>query len=197
MIVALTGMDGNRDVSDLAEELALLRVAAGNRVLLVCPDPGAYDPQLYDDLVVDASRFADSRASSTSARDKADAALARAGVIVALLRREELDRSNHAALLERLREAQRANPGVRVLVTVAHGSVPLSAHQTGCVLVFVAQLPGARLADMLILDEKGAYHSHHSELEPAMYKTANVLCAPEVRHLYREVFNAWETRRAD
>ena len=184
MIVALTGMDGNRDVSDLAEELALLRVAAGNRVLLVCPDPGAYDPQLYDDLVVDASRRVDRGASS------ADAALARAGVIVALLRREELERPNHEPLLDRLREAQRANPGARILVTVAHGSVPLSAHQTGCVLVFVAQLPGARLADMLILDEQGAYHSHHSELEPEMYKTANVLCAPEVRHLYREVFHA-------
>jgi hypothetical protein len=180
MIVALTGMDGNRDVSDLAEELALLRVAAGNRVLLVCPDPGAYDPQLYDDLVIDASPLAKSA--------KADAALARAGVIVALLRREELERPNHAALLERLRDARRANPGARVLVTVAHGSVPLSAHQTGCLLVFVAQLPGARLADMLILDEQGAYHTHHSELEPAMYKCANVLCAPEVRHLYGEVF---------
>ena len=178
MIVALTGMDGNQDVSDLAEELALLRVAAGNRVLLVCPDPGAYDPQLYDDLVIDASHLS------------GNAALASAGVIVALLRREELERPNHAALLERLRDAQRANPGARVLVTVAHGSVPLSAHQTGCLLVFVAQLPGARLADMLILDEQGAYHSHHSELEPAMYKCANVLCAPEVRHLYREVFRS-------
>ena len=181
MIVALTGNtehDGNHAVSDLAEELALLRVAAGNRVLLVCPDPGAYDPQLYDDLVIDASHLS------------GNAALARAGVIVALLRREELERPNHAALLERLRDAQRANPGARVLVTVAHGSVPLSAHQTGCLLVFVAQLPGARLADMLILDEQGAYHSHHSELEPAMYKCANVLCAPEVRHLYREVFRA-------
>lgn len=184
MIVALIGIDGNRDVSALAEELALLRVAAGNRVLLVCPDPGAYDPQLYDDLVVDASRRGDCGSSSD------DSALARAGVIVALLRREELEGANHAALLERLRDAQRANPGARVLVTVAHGSEPLSAHQTGCVLVFVAQLPGARLADMLILDEQGAYHSHHSELEPAMYKTANVLCAPEVRHLYREVFHA-------
>ena len=189
MIVALIGMDGNRDVSALAEELALLRVAAGNRVLLVCPDPGAYDPQLYDDLVVDASQFADSGASQTSGSAKADAALARAGVIVALLRRQELERPNHAPLLERLLEAQRANPGARVLVTVAHGSEPLSAHQTGCVLVFVAQLPGARLADMLILDEHGAYHSYHSELEPAMYKAANVLCAPEVRHLYGQVFS--------
>jgi len=189
MIVALTGMDGNRDVSDLAEELALLRVAAGNRVLLVCPDPGAYDPRLYDDLVVDASRITDAGTSPTPARAKADAALARASVIVALLRREELERPDHAPLLERLRAAQLANPGARILVTVAHGSVPLSAHQTGCVLVFVAHLPGARLADMLILDEQGAYHSHHSELEPQRYKSANVLCAPEVRHLYREVFN--------
>jgi len=192
MIVALTGMDGNRDVSDLAEELALLRVAAGNRVLLVCPDPGAYDPRLYDDLVVDASPIADAGISPVPApaRVKADAALARASVIVALLRREELELSDHAPLLERLRAAQSANPGARILVTVAHGSVPLSAHQTGCVLVFVAHLPGARLADMLILDGQGGYHSHHSELEPEMYKCPNVLCAPEVRHLYREVFNS-------
>ena len=189
MIVALTGMDGNGAVSDLAEELALLRVAAGNRVLLVCPDPGAYEPRLYDDLVIDASRScrADNAADS-AANLKADSALTRAAVIVALIRREELEREHHAALLKRLHDAQRANPGARVLVTVAHGSVPLSAHQTGCLLVFVAQLPGARLADMLVLDDHGAYHSRHSKLEPEAYKTANVLCAPEVRHLYREVF---------
>ena len=65
--------------TSLAEELALLRVAAGNRVLLVCPDPGAYDPRLYDDLVVDASRRADCGELSPSARAKADAALAREG----------------------------------------------------------------------------------------------------------------------
>jgi hypothetical protein len=176
MIVALTGMEDNPGVSDLAEDLAMLRVAAGSKVLLVSPNPGAYDPQLYDDLVIDAS-------------DRGtDAALARAAVIVALVRPEELEQRNHAALLERVRRAQDTNPRARVLVTVAHGSQALSAHQTGCLLVFVAQLPGARLADTLVLDDHGAYHSHHSELELDSRKTAYVLCAPEVRHLYSEVF---------
>ncbi|MDR7050345.1 hypothetical protein J2X54_002826 [Duganella sp. 3397] len=181
MIVALTGNnehDGNHAVSDLAEELALLRVAAGNRVLLVCPEPCAYDPQLYDDLVIDASH--------NQARDAAS--LAGAAVIVALLRRADLEHQDHAALLARLREASAANPGARLLVTVAHGSEPLTPHQTGCLLVFVAQLPGARLADTLVLDHD-TYHSHHSAFEADAYKTANVLCAPEVRHLYRQVFS--------
>lgn len=181
MIVALTGNnehDGNHAVSDLAEELALLRVAAGNRVLLVCPEPCAYDPQLYDDLVIDASH--------NQARDAAS--LAGAAVIVALLRRADLEHQDHASLLARLREASAANPGARLLVTVAHGSEPLTPHQTGCLLVFVAQLPGARLADTLVLDHD-TYHSHHSAFEADAYKTANVLCAPEVRHLYRQVFS--------
>ena len=178
MIVALTGNtehDGNHAVSDLAEELALLRVAAGNRVLLVCPEPCAYDPQLYDDLVIDASR------DGTS--------LAGAAVIVALLRRADLEHQDHAPLLARLRAASAASPGARMLVTVAHGSEPLTPHQTGCLLVFVAQLPGARLADTLVLDHD-TYHTHHSAFEADAYKTANVLCAPEVRHLYRQVFSS-------
>jgi hypothetical protein len=37
MIVALTGEDGDSAVADLAEDLAMLRVAAGKRVLLVAP----------------------------------------------------------------------------------------------------------------------------------------------------------------
>jgi hypothetical protein len=182
MIVALTGNDNNGAVADLAEELALLRVAAGNRVLLVCPEPCAYDPQLYDDLVIDASH--------NTTRDAAS--LADAAVIVALLRHEDLEHRDHAALLARLRAASEANPGARVLVAVTHGRQPLTPHQTGCLLVFVAQLPGARLADTLVLDHD-TYHSYHSALEADAYKTANVLCAPEVRHLYRQVFNT--TRR--
>ena len=205
MIVALTGMDGNATVSDLAEDLAMLRVAAGSRVLLVSPNPGAYDPQLYDDLVIDASqRDADAinapaRSTETAAHPAADAgadaALARAAVIVALVRPADIEQGDHAGFLARLRRARHANPGARVLVTVAHGSRPLTPHQTGCLLVFVAQIPGARLADTLELDQRGAtYHSHHSELELDCRKTAYVLCAPEVRHLYSEVFRGGAAR---
>jgi hypothetical protein len=151
MIVALTGMDGDGAVSD--------------------------DPQLFDDLLIDASHRGEDRA------------LERAMVIVVLLRPEELERGSLQLLLERLHKAQHANPGAQVLVTVAHGRRPLSPHQTGCVLVFVAQLRQARLADTSVLDDGGdSYHSHHSELEPDAYKMDRKLCAPEVRHLYREIF---------
>ncbi|MYM26642.1 hypothetical protein GTP46_28890 [Duganella sp. FT135W] len=183
MIVALTGMDGDSAVADLAEDLAMLRVAAGKRVLLVAPNPGAYDAQLYDDLVVNAS---------PQGAPKADAALARAGVILALLQPESLEQAEACTmLLARLRLAQRTNPGSRVLVTVAHGRRPLTAHQTGCLLVFVAQLPHARLADTLVLDDSDSattYHSRHSELALPAHKQDRKLCAPEVRHLYREIF---------
>ncbi|MRW87608.1 hypothetical protein GJ698_26405 [Pseudoduganella sp. FT26W] len=176
MIVALTGMDGDSAVADLAEDLAMLRVAAGKRVLLVSPNPGPYDAQLYDDLVIDASQ-----------RD--DLALARANVVLALLRPEALERDGCAAVLARLQAAQRVNPAARLLVTVAHGRRPLSPHQAGCLLVFVAQLPQARLADTLVLaDGEDTYHSRHSELELQAYKEDRKLCAPEVRHLYREIF---------
>ncbi|MRX11860.1 hypothetical protein GJ697_28925 [Pseudoduganella sp. FT25W] len=176
MIVALTGMDGDCAVADLAEDLAMLRVAAGKRVLLVSPNPGPYDAQLYDDLVIDASQ-----------RD--DLALARANVVLALLRPEALERDGCADVLARLQAAQRVNPAARLLVTVAHGRRPLSPHQAGCLLVFVAQLPHARLADTLVLaDGEDTYHSRHSELELQAYKEDRKLCAPEVRHLYREIF---------
>ncbi|MYN30695.1 hypothetical protein [Duganella levis] len=177
MIVALTGEDGDSAVADLAEDLAMLRVAAGKRVLLVSPNPRPYDAQLFDDLVIDASLRSQ------------DTALARAGVILALLRPEALERDGCAELLARLKVMQSVNPSARVLVTVAHGRRPLTAHQAGCVLVFVAQLPHARLADTLVLEDgHDTYHSRHSELELQAYKEDGKLCAPEVRHLYREIF---------
>jgi hypothetical protein len=177
MIVAVTGEDGDSAVADLAEDLAMLRVAAGKRVLLVSPNPCPYDAQLFDDLVVNA------------ALRSPDAALARAHVILALLRPASLERDGCDELLARLKVMQSVNPSARVLVTVAHGRRPLTAHQAGCVLVFVAQLPHARLADTLVLEDgSDTYHSRHSALEPPAYKQDHKLCAPEVRHLYREIF---------
>jgi hypothetical protein len=187
MIVALTGVDGDSAVADLAEDLAMLRVAAGKRVLLVSPHPCAYDAQLYDDLVVDASPQG---ARKTGAVATADPSLTRASVILTLLQPESLEQPDeYAALLSRLQLAQRSNPAARLLVTVAHGRRPLTAHQTGCLLVFVAQLPHARLADTLVLDDSAdTYHTRHSELELPAHKQERKLCAPEVRHLYREIF---------
>ncbi|MHA4867941.1 hypothetical protein ACXZ1M_09580 [Duganella sp. PWIR1] len=185
MIVALTGMDGDSAVADLAEDLAMLRVAAGKRVLLVSPHPCAYDAQLYDDLVIDASPQ-----GALNVALKADASLTRASVILTLLQPESLKQPDAcASLLSRLQLAQRANPAAHLLVAVAHGRRPLTAYQTGCLLVFVAQLPQARLADMLVLDDSAdTYHTRHSELELPAHKQERKLCAPEVRHLYREIF---------
>lgn len=181
MIVALTGVEGDRAVADLAEDLAMLRVADGKRVLLVSPHPCAYDARLYDDLVVDAS---------PQGAPASDASLTRASVILTLVQPESLEQPDaYASLLSRLQLAQRTNPAARLLVTVAHGRRPLTAHQTGCLLVFVAQLPQARLADMLVLDDSAdAYHTRHSELEIPAHKQERKLCAPEIRNLYREIF---------
>jgi hypothetical protein len=179
MIVALTGVDGDSAVADLAEDLAMLRVTAGKRVLLVSPNPGHYDPELFDDLVIHAAACGQ------------DVALARANVILALLRPAALERDGCAELLARLKRMHSANPSAQVLVAVAHGRRPLTAHQAGSVLVFVAQLPRARLADTLVLEDgQNTYHCRHSELELPAYKQDQRLCAPEVRHLYREIFPA-------
>ena len=183
MIVALTGMD-DEAASDLAQELALLRASAGGKVLLVSPAQtaqacGLLDPRSsYDDVVIGAG-------SGTSALT-----LAAAGVIVVLIRPAELEARGHDTLLERIHRARAVNPHMQVLVSVAHAKQALSPHEVGCVLVFVAQISSARLADTLVLDDSGAYHTRHSEMELDAYKTTDSLCAPEVRHLYRQVFNA-------
>jgi len=179
MIVALTGMD-DEAASDLAQELALLRASAGGKVLLVPPsqEPVSLENRrAYDDVVIGAGAIN-------------AAALAAAAVIVVLIRPGELESHGHGALLDRIRQACALNPRAQVLVSVAHAKQALSAHEVGCVLVFVAQITSARLADTLVLDDSGAYHTRHSELEPDVYKTGDSLCAPEVRHLYRQVFHA-------
>lgn len=111
-------------------------------------------------------------------------------MILTLLQPQSLEQPDvYAALLARLQLAQRANPAARLLVTVAHGRRPLTAHQAGSLLVFVAQLPQARLADTLVLDDSAdTYHTRHSELALPVHKRDRKLCAPEVRHLYREIF---------
>ena len=176
MKIAITGIEGDSAISDLAEDLAMLRMAAGKRVLLVPPNPRTYDEQLFDDQVIDAS------SSETS--------LIQADVIVTLLRPDVLGSAEEAILLARLQRVQSFNPSARVLIAIAHGRRPLSSHETGCLLVFVAQLFNARLADMLVLAERAeTSHSRHSELELSMYKEERKLSPPEMRHLYREIFS--------
>lgn len=180
MIVALTGMD-DAAASDLAQKLALLRTAAGGKVLLVSPAQAAepQPPHGYDDVVID-----------TGDNGGSAQALAMAGVIVVLIRPCDLEAHRHRALLERIKRASEINPQARVLVSVAREDHDLSPHEVGCILVFVAQISSARLADMLVLDERGSYHTRHSELEPAGARHGDALCAPEVRNLYRQVFQA-------
>ena len=180
MIVALTGMD-DAAASDLAQKLALLRTAAGGKVRLVSPDQvaGLQPRPFYDDVVINTGD------NSGSAH-----ALAMASVIVVLINPRDLEAHRHRALLERIKHASEINPQARVLVSVAREDHDLSPHAVGCILVFVAQISSARLADMLVLDEHGSYHSRHSEFEPAGINHGDALCAPEVRNLYRQVFQA-------
>ena len=172
MIVALAATDGNAAAMNLAQDLADLRTVAGNKVLLVsrqCTPCRADARKRYDDVVIDVS--------GALHGDDAALALAAAGVIVVLVDPAELGAQRLSALLTRIKQAQRTNPGAAVLVTVAHGRQALSAYQAGCILVFVAQIPSARLSDTLVLDETGGYRHAHGAPD-------------EVRGLYRQVFEA-------
>ncbi|WGG51178.1 hypothetical protein [Rugamonas sp. DEMB1] len=180
MIVALTGMTDNPAASDLAQQLALLRASAGSKVLLLTQQHGPAQVDLrqpYDDVVIDTAGNCDS-----------EAVLAAAGVIVVLIQPDELEMHDHGALLLRVRHAQEANPQAQVLVAVGHAAQALTPHEVGCVLVFVAQIASARLVDTLVLGAGGAYGTRHSALEMDDFKWENALCATEVRHLYRQVF---------
>jgi hypothetical protein len=61
----------------------------------------------------------------------------------------ELD--NRAPLIARVNAMLDTDPGAEVLVKVEEHT--LSAHQAGCLLVLVASLPKARLADTLVFDD--------------------------------------------
>jgi hypothetical protein len=179
MIVALTGTDATA-AADLAQQLALLRTAAGGRVLFVSSPqaPRVRRRKPYDDIVINTSHDEDGASSL---------ALAMAGVIVVLVRPDDLEAGGQDALLARVRDAIEVNPGARVLVSVANETRHLSPQAVGGILMFVAQIASARLADMLILDDSGLYHTRHSVLTPED-ESDDTMGAPEVRHLYRQVF---------
>lgn len=65
----------------------------------------------------------------------------------------DLESRRLSELAARVRHAQADHPGAEVLVSVEHARVPLSAHEAGCLLVFVAQIESARLCETLVLDE--------------------------------------------
>lgn len=181
MIIALTGTD-DQAASDLAQQLALLRTADGRRVLLVssAQAPHTRRRQPHDDIVVTASPGGEGTGAL---------ALSMAGVIVVLVRPVDLQDRAQSALLARIRHAVDVNPGARVLVSVAHGARELTPQEVGNILVFVAQMESARLADRLVLDESGVYHTRHSVLAHASDEDDEMMCAPEVRYLYRQVFH--------
>ena len=180
MIIALTGTD-DQAASDLAQQLALLRTADGRRVLLVSSaQPHIRRRQPHDDIVINAS---------PGGEGSGTLALSMAGVIVVLVRPADLQERTQSALLARIRHAIDVNPGARVLVSVAHGARELTPQEVGNILVFVAQMESARLADRLVLDEGGVYHTRHSALSHAGDEDAEMMCAPEVRYLYRQVFH--------
>jgi len=191
MIVALASIDNSPAAANLALSLAALRTSSGSKVLLVSHGrPPANEKlktdlerfeedQTYDDIVIDTS--------DTESKDSV-AALASAGVIVLLIRPTELEAQHAAPLLRRIKCALHGNPEAQVLVAVGHDKKPLSAHEVGNILVFVAQISSARLVDTLVLDGTGAYHPCHSEAKIGDFGHEAALCATEIRHLYGQVF---------
>lgn len=74
-------------------------------------------------------------------------------VIEVLIRPADLESRRLCELAARVRHAQADSPGAEVLVSMEHTRKPLSAHEAGCLLVFVAQIESARLCKTLVLDE--------------------------------------------
>ncbi|MYN43794.1 hypothetical protein GTP23_01765 [Pseudoduganella sp. FT93W] len=181
MIIALISADAGA-ATDLAQQLALLRLYEGRHVLLLTSRrPHGMRPRVpYDDIVI---------ASGTISGDAEALALSMASVIIVLITPDELQQRQPGTLLARVHAAIRLNPTARVLVSVAHGTRNLSAREVGSILVFVAQLAPARLAEQWVLDEQGGYHTRHSTRVRADQESEQVLCAPEVRYLYRQVFH--------
>jgi hypothetical protein len=70
-------------------------------------------------------------------------------MITVLVDPAELDES--APLLARVQAMLAGQPDDEVRVKLQRDT--LSAHQAGCLLVLVASLPSARLADTLVLDD--------------------------------------------
>ncbi|MYM40300.1 hypothetical protein [Duganella qianjiadongensis] len=181
MILALISTEPAA-AAELGQQLALLRTTEGKRVLLQDSAGTAGRPAHppYDDTVIYASAAHDSNHA---------AALAMASLIVVLLQPDDLQQQHTTAqLLNLLRGAASHNPAARILVSVAHGARELSVQEVGNILLFVAQLESARLVEQLVLDERGAYYTRHSALAHADEEDDQVLCTPEVRHLYRQVF---------
>lgn len=181
MIIALISADAGA-ATDLAQQLALLRLYEGRHVLLLTSRrPHGRRPRVhYEDIVL---------ASGTIGADAEALALSMASVIVVLVSPAELQQHQAGTLLARVHAAIRLNPAARVLVSVIHGTRDLSAREVGNILVFVAQLAPARLAEQWVLDEQGSYHTRHSARVRADQENEQLLCAPEVRYLYRQVFH--------
>lgn len=183
MIVALASLDQRISAAPLARALAALRASDGSRVTL--RSPRAADPrQPCDDELIDAS----DAASGGDGSGDGDAALRSAGVIVLLLRPEDAASARTAARRRRIQRALEANPHAVVLVALAHRRAALSPHEVGAILVFVAQMGVARLADMLVLDGRDdRYRTLHC---PAAGQGGDgaAMTMAEVRHLYRQVF---------
>lgn len=190
MIVALASLDHQAASSRLADELAALRASAGSKVILISrghlPTPADWCRR-YDDVLIDTSGIAPSESA---------AVLAVAAVIVVLVLPSELAEGGDDRLLARIRCALDANPRARVLVVVGHAQGLLSPHEVGNILVFVARIGTATLADTLVLDEAGTYHARHSEPVIAGDASGNRLSVPEIRHLYRQVFTGAATSAA-
>ncbi|MES2296915.1 MAG: hypothetical protein V4582_07715 [Pseudomonadota bacterium] len=91
--------------------------------------------------------------------------------IVVLLDPARTEAAECEQLMERVRAAQAAKPAARILVTLGHGCALLTPQQAGAVLVFVARIANAKLAETLALDECGHYHVCHDGADPLPWPT--------------------------
>lgn len=177
MIVAFESTDQQVSGSSLAMALARLRTAIGRPTAVLVADSVANLSAVSrgeDEVLVDTSASTSGRSASV---------LAAAEVIVVLVDPHTLDERGPYQL-GRLRRAAAANPRARILVTVAPSAAPMSLDEAARVLIFVASIGTAKLADTLVLGEEGACTAHHGPAGGA------ALGMSELHHLYRQVFQS-------
>ena len=98
---------------------------------------------------------------STSAQSQA-VAFKDGAVTVRLTPAQLEDRARREQYQHSAARASAAHQNAPIVVTLCEVEHGLTAQQVGAVLVFVAQLSGARLATMLALDDGGLFHISHA-----------------------------------
>ncbi len=102
------------------------------------------------------------RHSQSHAAHQQQVAFEEGAVTVRLTPAQLDDRARREQCQRSAARASAAHQNAPIVVTLCEAEHGLTAQQVAAILVFVAQLSGARLATMLALDDGGLFHISHA-----------------------------------